>query len=167
LPVTPADVGVPAIPITPVAVAPAALAPMPVSPAPSPPSAQSASAASDPAAQVYRAALADLAARRLEPALLALDGFLRDHPRHPYASNAMYWRAEIHYVRRDYARALGEFSALIERFPRGGKAPEALLRIGLCHQRMGRLDRAQEAFGRLRAQFPDSVAARMVPREDV
>lgn len=151
---------VPAIPPSPVLVAQApASAPAPEPPRPPP--------ADDPAIRAYREGLAHLSARRLDEALAAFDGFLRAHPHHPYADNALYWRGEIHYARRDYRRALAELSALVERYPRGNKVAEALLRIGLCHERMGDRQRAREVFHRLRTQYPGSVAARMASREDV
>ena len=120
----------------------------------------------DPATQQYRAALSALSERRLPDAISAFDRFVREHPAHPYADNAMYWRAEIDYTRRDYAGALARFSALIERFPHGNKVPDALLRIGLCYERMGQRERARRVFSRLRQQYPDTVAARMASRED-
>ncbi len=159
--------GVPAIPAAPVAVAVPAPAPS-RPPAPRPAASEQASDSSgDEATRAYRAALAHLASRHLDEALAGLDAFLEAHPQHPYADNALYWRAEIHYARRDYRRALAELTALVERYPRGNKVPEALLRIGLCHERMGDRERARQVFQRLRSQFPDSVAARMASREDV
>ncbi len=152
--------GVPAIPSAPVAIAPS---PVPAPPPPTPVRPP----ADDPAVTEYRAALAHLSARRLDEALAGLDAFLRAHPRHAYADNALYWRGEIYYAQRDYRRALAELTALVERYPRGNKVPEALLRIGLCHERMGERARARAVFQRLRTQYPDSVAARMASREDV
>jgi tol-pal system protein YbgF len=143
--------GVPRIPEAPVVVAP------PPAPAPR----------DDGAVRTYREALAHMSARRLDEALAGLDTFLRAHPGHAYAGNAMYWRGEIHYARRDYRRALAELIALVERFPQASKIPEALLRIGLCHARMGDPARARQVFERLRTDYPRSVAARMVPEEDV
>lgn len=148
--------GVPAIPAAPVAIA-AAPAPARVRAAP----------ADDPAVRAYREALAHLSERRLDEALAGLDAFLREHPRHEYADNALYWRGEIHYVRRDYRRALAELTALVERYPRGNKVPDALYRIGLCHARMGDRQRARSVFEELWARYPDSVAARLASREDV
>jgi len=164
----PVDESVPAIPLQPVTVAPALESAAPAS-------AQTAVVTSprgvqpelsDPGVVAYRAALAHLTARQAPEALAGFEAFLRDHPRHPYADNAMYWRAEIHYMRRDHRRALRAFSALIERYPHGNKVPDALLRIGLCYERLGQRDRARRVFERLRAQYPDSMAARMASRED-
>ncbi|HJL16567.1 MAG TPA: tol-pal system protein YbgF, partial [Sandaracinaceae bacterium LLY-WYZ-13_1] len=120
----------------------------------------------EPAVRQYRAALRHLSERRLGQALEGLEAFLREHPSHPYADNALYWRGEVQYARRDYRRALGAFSELIERYPRGNKVPDALLRIGLCYERMGQRARARRVFDRLRAQYPESVAAQMASRED-
>ncbi|MCB9591727.1 MAG: tol-pal system protein YbgF [Sandaracinaceae bacterium] len=144
--------GVPAIPLTPVDVRGGPVEAVP--------------AATDAASQEYRAALAAFSQRRLPDATAAFERFVAQHPDHPYADNAMYWRAEIDYTRRDYAAALSRFSRLIERFPRGNKVPDALLRIGLCYERMGQRDRARRVFSRLRQQYPDTVAARMASRED-
>lgn len=119
------------------------------------------------AVRQYRAALSHLRDRRIPDAIAGLDAFLRDHATHPYADNAMYWRAEIDYTRRDYSSALARFARLLERYPRGNKVPDALLRIGLCYERMGQRSRARRVFSRLRRQYPDTVAARMASREDV
>lgn len=152
------DQGVPRIPEAPIVVAPPARA-EPPAPRPVPPR--------DDAVDAYRQALAHLSARRFDEALSGLDAFLRAYPGHAYAHNAMYWRGEIHYARRHYRRALAELTALVERYPRGNKVPEALLKIGHCHARMGDRARARQVFERLRAEHPTSVAARMVPEEDV
>jgi len=149
--------GVPAIPAVPVEVRGSTA---PVAPA-SPPRPEA-----DAATEQYRVALRHLTERRISEASAGLDRFVAEHPGHPHADNAMYWRAEIDYTRRDYAAALRRFSGLIERFPRGSKVPDALLRIGLCYERMGQRSRARRVFSRLRQQFPNTVAARMASRED-
>jgi tol-pal system protein YbgF len=146
------SLGVPPIPALPIEIAP-----QPPVPAPR----------EDTGGAVYRAALAHLAQRRFDEALAGLDAFLRDHPRHPYADNALYWRGEIHYARRDYRRAIAELSALVERYPRGNKVPEALLRIALSYEHMGDAARARQVLERLRREHPNSVAAQAAEREDV
>ncbi|MEZ4337394.1 MAG: tetratricopeptide repeat protein [Sandaracinaceae bacterium] len=118
----------------------------------------------DPATQRYRAALSALE-RRLPDAISAFDRFVREHPAHPYADNAMYWRA----VRLRAATTLARWRLLRPHpgcFPHGNKVPDALLRIGLCYERMGQRERARRVFSRLRQQYPDTVAARMASRED-
>lgn len=145
---------VPAIPMLPVAVAPDA---------PPPPAPSDADVA---AVAEYRAALALVSAREWDLALASLGRFVTLHPNHAYADNAMYWRGEVLYAQRDYAAAITELTAMIQRFPQGNKVPDALLRIGFAYQRLGESERAREIFRRVREQYPGTVAARTAPLED-
>jgi tol-pal system protein YbgF len=120
----------------------------------------------DPAVREYQAALNHVAARRFDEALAGLGTFLRVHPSHPYADNAMFWRGEVLYMRRDYAAAERELAEMVRRFPRGNKVPDALLRLGFCRQRQGDLEGARTYFRRVRAEHPGTVAARLASRED-
>lgn len=120
----------------------------------------------DPIAARYASALELVRERRFGEAIEAFGRFLVDHPQHQYADNALYWRGESFYALRDYRAAVAEFERVVRGFPRGNKVADALLKIGLCHQRMGDLEQARRYFRRVREQFPDSVAATMAPRED-
>lgn len=141
---------VPAIPLSPVLVAPEV----------------EATPTDRAAVAEYQAALAHVTAREWDLALVALGRFVADHPGHAYADNAMYWRGEVLYARRDYAAAITELTSMIERFPTGNKVPDALLRIGFAYQRLGESERARQIFRRVREQFPGTVAARTAPLED-
>jgi len=143
---------VPPIPDQPIYVAP--------NPAPAP------RPEADLSVREYQAALQLVSARRFEDGFAALTEFLRAHPDHSYADNAMYWRAETLYARRDFAGAERELSEMVRRFPQGNKVPDALLRLGFCRQRQGDLDGARQYFRRVVAGFPGSVAARLASRED-
>lgn len=158
------EVPVPVIPNSPLATAPSAVAPSAV--APSSPRPGSASPSDDPVAREYRAALEHVAARRFDQALGGLTAFLAAHPQHPYADNAMYWRAEVFYIQRDYASAERELTRLLERFPRGNKVADALLRLGFCRQRQGDAEGARAYFRRVRTEHPGTMAARLAMRED-
>jgi tol-pal system protein YbgF len=132
-------------------------------PVPAPVPAQS---PSDPAIAEYRSALALVRDRAFDRAITALSAFVSRHPDHAYVDNAVYWRAEAFYARREYPRALAEFESVVRRYPDGNKVADALLKIGLCHLRMGDVARARTFFRRVRSEFPDSVAARLASRED-
>lgn len=118
---------------------------------------------------LYVRALDLVRQRSFAPALAAIDALLAAHPRHPHAVRALFWRGEILFAQHAYARALETFERALAREPSGDKAPNALLRIALCHARLGAPDRAREALEALRIRFPDSEAAHMaaqVTQED-
>lgn len=144
------DDAVPAIPTSPVIVVPRGSAPAP----------------SDPAIAAYQDALRLVAERDLDGALRAFGVFLAAHPDHAYADNALYWRAEVHYTRHAYDAAIDELELLLARFPDGSKVPDALLRLGMCWERLGDSARARQYFERVRREHPDSSAAHMASRED-
>jgi tol-pal system protein YbgF len=121
---------------------------------------------SDAAVERYRLALAHVQGRRMPEALAALTGFLDQFPSHPYTDNALYWRGEVEYAMRRYGEALRDFRRLVREHPRGNKVPDALLKMGLCHLRMGDTERARAYFRRVRNEFPESVAARLASQED-
>lgn len=91
---------------------------------------------------------------------------MRDNPSHAYVGNALYWRGEVRYAQREYARAAAEFQSVLDRLPRRHEAADALLKIGLCQVRMGDRARAHATFLRVREQYPNTEAARAALRED-
>ncbi|HVJ89261.1 MAG TPA: tol-pal system protein YbgF, partial [Labilithrix sp.] len=123
------------------------------------------SAALDPdAKKSYEAALALVNAKQYDRALEALAAFLVRWPDHPYAENALYWRGEAFFARGEYLRAAEQFESVLVRFGSGRKAADALLKIGMCHDRLGSPGRAKEYWDRLRRDFPRSEAAAKIPR---
>ena len=110
----------------------------------------------------YEAALALVNNRQYDRGLEALSAFLTRWPDHPYAENAMYWRGEAYYARGEYLRAAEQFEGVLAR-GLGQKAPDALLKIGLCHDRLGSADRAKEYWDRLSREYPRSEAAKKIP----
>jgi len=122
------------------------------------------SSALDPEAKpAYEAALALVNAHQYDRALDALAAFLVKYPDHPYADNAMYWRGECYFAKGDYLHASEQFEGTITRFPAGNKAPDALLKLGMSHQKLGNPAKAKECFDRLAHAYPQSEAARRIP----
>jgi len=118
----------------------------------------------DPEAKrAYDAALSLVTARQYDKGLDALAAFLLKWPDHPYADNAMYWRGECYFAKGDYLRAAEQFEGVISRFPAGNKAPDALLKLGISHQKLGNPMKAKECFDHLSQQYPQSEAARRIP----
>lgn len=112
----------------------------------------------------YEAALALVNDKQFDKALDALAGFLVRWPDHPYAENAMYWRGECYFARGELLRAAEQFEAVLSRF-NGNKAPDALLKLGMCHDRLGAPERAKDYWDRLRRDYPRSEAAKKIPAD--
>lgn len=124
------------------------------------------SSALDPEAKKsYDAALALVNSKQYTKALDALAAFLVKWPDHPYADNAMYWRGESYYAQGDYAHSAEQFDGLLARFPAGNKVPDALLKLGMCQQKLGNKEKAKSYFDRLAREFPRSEAARRIPSD--
>lgn len=124
------------------------------------------SSALDPdAKKAYDAAIAQVNGKQYDRGLESLNAFLVKWPDHPYAENAMYWRGECYFAKGEYLRAAEQFEAVFARYGGGKKGPDALLKIGMCHQRLGSADRAKEYWDRLSRDFPQSDAAKKIPSE--
>lgn len=127
-------------------------------------SSSSRSSATDPdAKKAYEAAIDLVKGKQYDKGLAGLTSFLARWPDHPYAENAVYWRGEAFYGQGEYLRAAEQFEAVLSRYGAGAKAPDALLKLGLCHDRLGSSSRAREYWDRLKSEFPKSDAARRIP----
>jgi TolA-binding protein len=69
---------------------------------------------------------------RYSEAEQAFSAIVSAHPEHDYADNALYWQGEAAYDQAHYADALAAFTKVVEKYGGGNKAPDALLKIGLC-----------------------------------
>jgi tol-pal system protein YbgF len=130
-----------------------------VSPAPAVVPAKPAQKAAGNPEQEYAAALATYRAREHGQAVIDFMDFIAKYPKHPLAGNAQYWIGEAYWAQRDYRQALIEFEKVFEHGP--AKAPDALLKIGLCHLRLNDVARAQLAWQRVVNEYPKSESATM------
>ncbi len=115
------------------------------------------------ARKAYDGALALVNSKQYSQALDAFAGFLLKYPDHPYAANAMYWRGECYFAQGEYLRAVEQFEGVVARFPLGGKAPDALLKLGICQQKLQNPQKAQTYFDKLTREWPRSDAVRLIP----
>ncbi len=114
----------------------------------------------------YKQAIELVRQREFGAALSSLTDFLARYPADGRAPKVMFWRGEVLFAQREYARALEAFESSLTREPKGDRAADALLKVGLCHKRLGAADRAKVALERLKTQFPQSDAARLAAQED-
>jgi tol-pal system protein YbgF len=145
------------VPLVPQAVPSESVPPVaPVQPREPAPPAPAASRGGNPE-QEYNAALATFRSREHGQAVLDFIDFIAKHPKHPLAGNAQYWIGEAYWAQRDYRQALVEFEKVSEYGP--GKAPDALVKIGLCHARLRDASRAEQVWQRVIREYPKSEAA--------
>jgi len=102
---------------------------------PSPPP-QTASAEPPPAtgsaAQQFNAAVGLVKQADYPAAEAALRAFIAAHPNDPLAANAQYFLGETFYARNKYMDAASAFADGYKRYPKGAKAAEDLLMLGVA-----------------------------------
>lgn len=102
----------------------------------------------------YDQAFAKIRDGNYEEAEVAMRAFLQRWPNIDLSSNAAYWLGETFYVRGDFGGAAKAFAEAYQKYPKGAKAEDTLLKLGLA---LGALNRKQDAciaFDQLSAEFP-------------
>ena len=116
--------------------------------------------------EIYLQAFADYASGRCPEAIGGFQEFLRLYPGNDYAGHALYWLGECYDIQQQHAAAADAFRQTAERFPQGGKTPDALLRLASSLQKLNRSTEAEEVLQLLRQRYPDSAAARRSLKTD-
>ena len=89
-----------------------------------------------------------------EKAELALLEFVRLHPQEKLVGNARYWLGETFYVRAAYVQAAEVFLEGYQADPKGPKAPDSLLKLGMSLAGLDKKREACAAFDKLTKDFP-------------
>ncbi|MBO5753310.1 MAG: tol-pal system protein YbgF [Proteobacteria bacterium] len=87
--------------------------------------------------------------------------FLATKPDETYIDNALYWIGECFYGEGLYHEAAGYFHRIVQDYPKANKVPDALLKVSLTYQKLGKLDSASEMLRYLMDAFPGTEAARI------
>jgi tol-pal system protein YbgF len=146
LPVVPLpDAGVPTKPAQPGTAKPAP-APAPVKASPN---------------ALYQKSLDALRRKGHGEAIAGFRDLIKTYPKHALAENAQYWTGEAYYDQKDYTAALVEFRRLVREHAGGHKAPDALLKAGYCHQKLGDHKSARNLLGQVVELYPKSAAAKL------
>jgi tol-pal system protein YbgF len=111
------------------------------------------------ASEQYNFAFGLLKQAEYPAAEAALKSFVRQHPDDGLAASAQYWLGETYYVRGNYAEAAIAFAEGYKRYPRGAKAPDDLLKLGMSLARTNQKQNACTAFAQLDHDFPNPGSA--------
>ncbi len=122
---------------------------------PAPPGQQQAAApAGGTVEQQYESAQQMLRTGQYASAEQVLRNIVARNPRHQLASSAQYWLGETFYVRQDYQNAAVAFADGYKNYPRGNKAPDTLLKLGMSLSAMKKDQDACAVYERLQKEYP-------------
>jgi len=110
-------------------------------------------------ADEYRRALTLYGQNRVEDARKVFLQILEADPSGELADNALYWLGETHFVKNDFAAAMGYYRRIVSEYPQQNKAPDAMLKIGLAYAKLGDLSLARTTFQQLVERYPYSTPA--------
>jgi tol-pal system protein YbgF len=88
----------------------------------------------------------------------ALSQFIKSYPNHSLTPNAQYWLAETYYARNRYREAAVAYGEAYQKAPKGPKAADNLLKLGMSLAALNRRDDACVAFSQIGKEFPDAPA---------
>ena len=137
---------------------PASLTPGVQAPAAAPPASPDAQARAllpeGTAAERYNYAQRLVAQAKYDDAEPALRAFLQIHGNDRLAPNARYWLGETYYVRKNYQVASQVFLENYQSAPKGEKAPDNLLKLGMSLSNLEKKREACATFDKLGQEFP-------------
>ena len=110
------------------------------------------------AQQRYAEAKAFLEQGYFDQAQNAFEAYITDYASLPLAGPALYWLGEIAAVKGDYRGATNAYIETLKRFPKGSKAPEAMVKLGAALFALGDKVEACRALKAFPSQYPKAAA---------
>jgi tol-pal system protein YbgF len=118
------------------------------------------SAPAPPPEELYRQIYLDFSRREYQLALEESESFLAEYPDDPLGEEVFFVRGQCLMEQIRYADALKDFSTILQRYPRGKRAPGALLRMAVSYDAMGQKELAAGVVRRLLKEHPNSEEAK-------
>ena len=106
------------------------------------------------ASDQYNAAFGLLKKADYSAAEGALKEFMAKYPNDALAGSAQYWLGETYYARARYPEAASAFAEGYKKYPKGVKAADDLLKLGMALARANQKQNACVAFAQLDHDFP-------------
>jgi tol-pal system protein YbgF len=108
--------------------------------------------------QLYNEALKAYKHNNYLEALSLFALFIKHHPKHSLADNALYWSGECHYTQSEYETSVVFFKKVVSQYPDGNKVPDALLKIGFSYLELGDFKNGRTYLTRTVSVYPHSAA---------
>ena len=119
-----------------------------------------------PSADVlYRDALSDYEAGRLDMASQEFSSYLKYYPLTGEAGDAQFYRAEIEYGQGNFAAAVKDYKNVLERYAGGSKMAAAQLKTGLALIQLGQQRPGARELEGVIDRYPGSVEASIASRQ--
>lgn len=107
----------------------------------------------------YDIAYAYLIQRQYDQAEAGFRRFLQSHPKDRLAPDAVYWLGETFMQRNRPREAAEQFLKVSTDYSRAGKAPDAMLKLGVALGALGARDQACATFAELERKYPAAPAS--------
>ena len=99
-----------------------------------------------------------------DQAIGELYDFIGEYPEGDLTVNAYYWLGEVYLVKPQLEQAKQAFTIVATRYQDHRKAPDALYKLGVVHDRMGEKDQAERYMKRVVDQYGASQAANLAKK---
>ncbi len=109
---------------------------------------------------LYERSNESLLRRQFGDAEAGFSTFLSKYPEHSLAGSAQYWLGETFYAQSDFKRAAQTFLQGYKKYPKGRRAPDSLLKLGISLNRLGQAEQACAAYAAVSSEYPKAVEAR-------
>ncbi|MDD3183468.1 MAG: tol-pal system protein YbgF [Alphaproteobacteria bacterium] len=106
--------------------------------------------------EAYERAFSLLRQANYDEAEKAFKGFIDKNPKDKLIDNAKYWYAETFYVRAKFGDAAIGFADALQQNPKGNKAPDSLLKLGMSLGAMDKTQDACDALAALKSKYPSA-----------
>ncbi len=83
--------------------------------------------------------------------------FVGKYPEHNLAGSAEFKLGETYWAQQNYSQAAQAYMSSYKQYPKGRRAPDSLLKLGLSLARLGQKDQACTTMGSVDAEFPNAV----------
>jgi len=111
--------------------------------------------------ELYSQAYADYARGNYDLAIQAFGAYLKAYPDTEFSDNAQYWIGESLYGKQQFEDAIEAWKTLIRDFPASDKLPDARVKMGMAHEKLGRRSQALLEYRYVIDRYPNSPAARL------
>lgn len=112
----------------------------------------------------YNDALSQYRSGKYTAAAAAFRTFVGRYNKHAYADNAMYWLGECFYDMKNFRLALKMFRQVVENYPSGNKAPDALLKMAFSYIKLKETANARTVLAQVVQSFPKSQVANLASK---